>query len=212
MGNGGTAGPVSDLRPPTADLRAAESTSDFADGFPRFHGSGGEMPPIEVQSSTFSGPLIPQPSRKSFHPSAVPPPALLAVLPRGGRKVKLWIMADVPESPANASAPYGVQTALWRTRTSRADQAVVARAASFLRESGAHQVWLFGSLARGLRPTVHSDFDFAVEGLPRDRYLGCLGHLLQLAPRPVDLVEIETCSELMRERIAKDGILIGHED
>lgn len=115
-------------------------------------------------------------------------------------------MVEAPPSLAQAKA------ALRRARISAADRIVVERAASFLRENGARRVWLFGSLARGLRPTVHSDFDFAVEGLPRDRYLGCLGHLLQVAPRPVDLIEIETCSELLRERIVREGILLGHED
>ena len=55
---------------------------------------------------------------------------------------------------------------------------------------------------------MHSDFDFAVEGLPGDRFLGCLGHLLQTLPRPVDLVEMETCPRFLRERIFQEGILL----
>lgn len=89
-----------------------------------------------------------------------------------------------------------------------ADQALVRQAGRYLREQGAVRVWLFGSLARGRRPTVHSDFDFAVEGLPGERFLGCLGHLLQVLPRPVDLVEMETCPAFLRHRILREGILL----
>lgn len=88
-----------------------------------------------------------------------------------------------------------------------ADEASAVReAAAYLRGQGAQKVWLFGSAAKGRRPTVHSDFDLAVEGLPGDRFLGCLGHLLQTMPRPVDLVEWERASEPLRERIASEGI------
>ncbi len=98
-----------------------------------------------------------------------------------------------PELPAGVSA---------------VDQAGVRHAAEYLRSQGAGRVWLFGSLAGGRRPTVHSDFDFAVEGLPGERFLGCLGHLLQVLPRSVDLVELESCSRFLRERILTEGILL----
>lgn len=81
-------------------------------------------------------------------------------------------------------------------------------AASFLREQGASRVWLFGSLAKGRQPTVHSDFDFAVEGLPADRFFGSVGHLLQILPRPVDIVELESCPPLLRQQILEHGILL----
>jgi predicted nucleotidyltransferase len=67
------------------------------------------------------------------------------------------------------------------------DRAAVEMAGAFLQEQGARRVWLFGSLAKGRKPGVHSAFDFAVEALPPERYLGSLGWLLQKVPRPVDL-------------------------
>src|SRR5919112_1430309 len=79
------------------------------------------------------------------------------------------------------------------------DRHYIRLAASFLRKQGATRVWLFGSIAKGRRPTVHSDFDFAVEGLPPDRLFGSVGHLLQVLPRPVDIVEVENCSTLLRD-------------
>jgi predicted nucleotidyltransferase len=92
------------------------------------------------------------------------------------------------------------------------DQQYVRLAVRFLRKQGARKVWLFGSLAKGRRPTVHSDFDFAVEGLPGDRFFGSLGHLLQILPRPVDLVEFETCPTLLREQILEHGIVLYDEN
>ena len=92
------------------------------------------------------------------------------------------------------------------------DQQHIRLAARFLREQGAKRVWLFGSLAKGRRPTVHSDFDFAVEGLPADRFFGSVGHLLQILPRPVDVVEIEDCPTLLREQILEHGIILDDEN
>lgn len=92
------------------------------------------------------------------------------------------------------------------------DQEYIRQAARFLREQGAKRVWLFGSLAKGRRPTVHSDFDFAVEGLPGDRLFGSVGHLLQVLPRSVDVVELENCSTLLREQILEHGIILYDEN
>jgi predicted nucleotidyltransferase len=92
---------------------------------------------------------------------------------------------------------------------SRAEQMELARlAADYLRARGAVRVRLFGSLARGRPPGVHSDFDFAVEGLPPESFLGALGTLLQILPLPVDLVEMESAPPELRERILKEGILL----
>lgn len=92
------------------------------------------------------------------------------------------------------------------------DRRYIRLAATFLREQGARRVWLFGSLAKGRQPTVHSDFDFAVEGLPAGRLFGSVGHLLQILPRPVDIVEFESCPKLLRDQILAHGILLSYEN
>jgi|SRR5215213_2982083 len=92
------------------------------------------------------------------------------------------------------------------------DKRHIRLAAKFLREQGARRVWLFGSLAKGRRPTVHSDFDFAVEGLPADRLFGSVGYLLQILPRSVDVVELESCPTLLREQIVEHGIVLDDEN
>ena len=92
-------------------------------------------------------------------------------------------------------------------RVSRAEQlAAATEAAQFLYARGAQRVWLFGSIAKGRRLGVHSDFDFATEGLPPASYLNCLGTLLQKLPLPLDLVELESASEFFRQRILSEGI------
>ena len=90
--------------------------------------------------------------------------------------------------------------------------AAAAEAARLLYDAGANRVWLFGSVAKGRRLGVHSDFDFAIEGLPPDRYFGCLGELLQRLPLPVDLVELELASELFRQRIFSEGMILPNAD
>lgn len=98
-------------------------------------------------------------------------------------------------------------------RTSREEQLRVARAgARLLYREGARRVWLFGSMAKGRRLGVHSDFDYATEGLPPGRYLGCLGVLLQEMPLPVDLVELESASPFLRARVASEGLLLPDEN
>ncbi len=94
-------------------------------------------------------------------------------------------------------------------RVSREEaRAAAQEGADFLAQAGALRVWLFGSIAKGRRLGVHSDFDFAIEDLPKERYLNCLGTLLQTMPLPVDLVELESASEMLRERILTEGVLL----
>jgi predicted nucleotidyltransferase len=91
------------------------------------------------------------------------------------------------------------------------DRRYIRLAARFLKEQGAQRVWLFGSLAKGAKgrlATAHSDFDFAVEGLPADRLFGSVGHLLQILPRSVDVIEFESCPTLLREQILEHGIVL----
>jgi predicted nucleotidyltransferase len=92
------------------------------------------------------------------------------------------------------------------------DRQHIRLAATFLKEQGAKKVWLFGSLAKDRKSTVHSDFDFAVEGLPGDRLFGSVGHLLQILPRPVDIVDLEDCPTLLRQQILDHGIILDDEN
>jgi predicted nucleotidyltransferase len=109
-------------------------------------------------------------------------------------------------------AAYDITARTLPASLSSDDRRHIRLAASFLREQGAKRVWLFGSLAKGRQPTVHSDFDFAVEGFPTERFFGSVGHLLQTLPRPVDIVELEACAPLLREQILEHGIILDDEN
>jgi len=120
------------------------------------------------------------------------------------------VNAETDDRPEN-----GIAVRNWPRpeRVNREEQlAVAAEAAHFLYARGAHRVWLFGSIAKGRRLGVHSDFDFATEGLPTESYLNCLGTLLQKLPLPLDLVELESASEFLRQRIMSEGIFLPHAD
>ena len=103
---------------------------------------------------------------------------------------------------------YADFTDLGLARLSPEDRAAVEFAARHLRAEGAARVWLFGSLAKGRKPGIHSDFDFGVEGLPGDKLFGCVGHLLQKLPRPVDVVEMERASDFFVSRIREEGFVL----
>jgi predicted nucleotidyltransferase len=80
-----------------------------------------------------------------------------------------------------------------------------AEAKRLLRECyAARQVWLFGSLAAG-QPTVDSDVDLAVEGLPSAVYFNALADLMSLFQGPVDLVRLEEAPDSLRDRILSEG-------
>lgn len=102
---------------------------------------------------------------------------------------------------------YNIEASGLPSSLSNDDREYIVEAARFLCEQGANRIWLFGSFAQG-RQTVRSDFDFAVEGLPGERFFESIGHLLQALPRPVDVVELESCSLLLREQITNHGIML----
>ena len=77
------------------------------------------------------------------------------------------------------------------------EQAAVARAATLFIELGASQVFVFGSAVKGrLRPD--SDVDMAVSGLPPRVYFSAVSQASDLIGRPVDLVDLDDDSGLVR--------------
>ena len=86
---------------------------------------------------------------------------------------------------------------------------LLAAASAHVREllvgrHGAGRVWLFGSLVAG-QPTIESDVDLAVEGLPSSAYFSALADLMTLFHGPVDLVRLEDAPESLRERVLSEG-------
>lgn len=66
--------------------------------------------------------------------------------------------------------------------------------ADLLIERGAREVYIFGSVAKG-KARETSDLDFALVGLPQDRYLRTLGDAMDLARRDVDLIDFDAGSD-----------------
>lgn len=75
--------------------------------------------------------------------------------------------------------------------------AQVERAAAALREEGATEVFVFGSVADG-RDGPESDLDLAVAGLPPRRFFRALTRASAAAGRPLDLVDLDEDNALTR--------------
>jgi predicted nucleotidyltransferase len=74
---------------------------------------------------------------------------------------------------------------------------LVARAAEILREEGASEVYVFGSVARAAAKQ-DSDLDLAVAGLPADRMVRAISRLVSETGKLVDLVQVEREPALVR--------------
>ena len=73
----------------------------------------------------------------------------------------------------------------------------VAKAVSLFVGLGAREVFVFGSAVKGkLRP--NSDTDMAVSGLPPRVYFSAVSQASDLIGRPVDLVDLDDDSRLVR--------------
>jgi predicted nucleotidyltransferase len=79
------------------------------------------------------------------------------------------------------------------------------RATRILREEGAREVYLFGSVAEG-REGPNSDLDLGVSGLPAERFYRAVGRLLSELLIPVDLVDLDRPTPLVR-RLRQTGKL-----
>lgn len=80
--------------------------------------------------------------------------------------------------------------------TTREHEAV-SKAAKLFIGLGASQVYVFGSAVKGqLRP--NSDIDMAVSGLPPLVYFSAISQASDLIGRPVDLVDLDDDSGLVR--------------
>ena len=90
--------------------------------------------------------------------------------------------------------------------TASIEKKAVMDAALLLRSLGATQVFLFGSATRGeLRPD--SDVDMAVTGLPARVYFSAVSKASDLLGRPVDLVDLDDPTPLVRYLRASGELL-----
>ncbi len=82
---------------------------------------------------------------------------------------------------------------------------LIAAGARVLQSEGARQVYVFGSVGAGTS-SDDSDVDFAVEGLPPDRYFRAVGRLMLALRREVDVVALESDAPFV-QRLKESGTL-----
>jgi predicted nucleotidyltransferase len=74
---------------------------------------------------------------------------------------------------------------------------------------GATKVVVFGSLINADRFTERSDIDLAVWGIPDDKFFAAVGVITGLnADFKIDLVDVSSCRDSLRQSIEKEGIEI----
>lgn len=107
----------------------------------------------------------------------------------------------------------------WIERKRREEQEVLALqsllmkkvklCASEIKKLGAERVILFGSLATG-RFRKGSDVDIAVEGLTVKTYFKAIGLVEDiLGDIPFDLVDLKEALPSVKEKLGKEGIILG---
>jgi predicted nucleotidyltransferase len=86
------------------------------------------------------------------------------------------------------------------------DENALAAAASLLLRLGATEVFVFGSATKGgLRPG--SDIDIAVRGLPPSVYFSAISKATELLGRPVDLVDLDDPTPIVRYLLGSGELL-----
>jgi len=93
-----------------------------------------------------------------------------------------------------------------RTQAARKEAEKLAQA--LLREYGAKEVWLFGSLARTCGFHRHSDIDLAASGLPAREFFSILSRLNAATEYNVDLVDLDACPAWLAEAVRRQGQLL----
>jgi predicted nucleotidyltransferase len=66
---------------------------------------------------------------------------------------------------------------------------LIEKAAQALRAAGAREVYIIGSAAKGIL-REDSDIDFAVSGLPPEKFFRAMGEVGDIVRRNIDLVDL----------------------
>lgn len=109
--------------------------------------------------------------------------------------------------PRQRQAQLSHRASLLLAKRRRQAWRIARRAAQVLRKDfGARRVVVFGSLAHGAWFHAHSDIDLAVEGLPPGSVWRAWSAIEQVEPSiQVDLIELETATDRLRQRIQEQG-------
>ncbi|HIE11933.1 MAG TPA: DNA polymerase subunit beta [Desulfotomaculum sp.] len=97
-----------------------------------------------------------------------------------------------------------------RARRAREVAETVAR--MLVREYGAEEVWLFGSLARRQESYIHSDIDLAATGLPAREFFRILSRVNAVSQFAIDLVDLEACPTGLATVIRREGRILARRE
>jgi len=75
-----------------------------------------------------------------------------------------------------------------------------------LRGYSCSEIYLFGSLARGVADE-YSDIDIAVHGILAERFFGVYGQLLMNLSHDIDLVDLDLQEDFARELLSSDELI-----
>jgi predicted nucleotidyltransferase len=94
-------------------------------------------------------------------------------------------------------------------RAKEAKEKAEELACILIREYGASEVRLFGSLLRYGRFHANSDIDLAASGLHPSQYFSILSRLNSNIDFEVDLIDLDACPSWLALYIRQEGILLG---
>jgi len=105
----------------------------------------------------------------------------------------------------------------WRERARKERQAIENRRTRAIREAekiarflgeieGVTRVVGIGSAFDPDSFSMRSDIDLVVMGLPKDKYFTTLGQIMTHTDFEVDLIPFEDARELLKSRVAKEGV------
>ncbi|OHD14797.1 MAG: hypothetical protein A2086_14105 [Spirochaetes bacterium GWD1_27_9] len=80
-------------------------------------------------------------------------------------------------------------------------------AISILKEAGCEEIYIFGSIANGDYQN-ESDIDFAIRGLPEEKYYKICGKLMRNMEHSFDLVDLDEKGNRFSRFIAEKGVFI----
>jgi len=78
-----------------------------------------------------------------------------------------------------------------------ADNPLFVLAARILKTAGSREVYVFGSAAKGDVEKAN-DIDFAISGLPPERFFTAMGRVQMALPRQIDLVDLDEDNSFTR--------------
>lgn len=95
------------------------------------------------------------------------------------------------------------------SRYKKAWQRAREAAAILKKEYGAKEVWVFGSLTDKNKFHRKSDIDLAEVGIPDNKFYAAFAAITrQIRDFKIDLVDAESCRDVLKKAIVKEGIKV----